>query len=310
MVTDNLKASVIVHNKRDLKLSKAMIEFAQYYLITVEPARPYKPKDNPKVESRVGYIERNVLNALRNKRFYDLGDLNTTLLQYVETINNIKFTKKPLTRKDLFVSERPYLSTLPKIPYTYGEYYNVTVPPDYHITYNNVKYSVPNELRNKVIEYRVTDKTIEIYHDSKLAAVHTLLHNGSTSLPQSVTTTEHLHKNHAAYLNADDKDLIRNRAEMIGVNTKKVTDAILNLPSVTSSKISANSLLQLADMYSKEELEMAAKKAIEIGSMTKTCVESLLKSKSYLIETQEPIDIPVIDHENIRGHCYYDRLGG
>lgn len=306
LVTDNLKASVISHNRGDIKLSKAMIEFAQYYSIAVEPARPYKPKDKAKVESRVGYIERNVLNALRNKRFYSLGDLNTVLYKYVELINSAKFTKKPITRKDLFATEKPYLSSLPKIAYTYGEYFTTTVPKDYHITYNNVKYSVPNELRNKVIEYKVTDKTIEIYHESKLVTITNLVQGDSLGF-ESVTSLEHLHDNHRAYLNADDKNLISQRAKMIGENTKKVTDVILNLPSVTSSKISANALLHLADIYSKEELEMAARKAVQIGSLTKSCVESILKSKSYLIENIEQKDLEVIDHENIRGQSYYTK---
>jgi transposase len=305
LVTDNLKASVIANTRNDVKLSKAMIDFAQYYSIIIEPTRPYKPKDKARVESRVGYVERNVLNALRNTKFYSLNDLNIALLEYVKLTNSDNFTKKPFSRKDVFESEKSHLLSLPEVPYTYGEYYSATVPSDYHITYDNVKYSVPNEFRNKQVDYRVTDKAIEIYYESKLIATHNLKQIKTNLVSEPVTDMNHMPENHIRYLNLEDKELISKRAQEIGINTKKVIDAILNLPSITSSKTSANSLLMLANLYSKEELEKASTKAVHIDSMTKATVEAILKSKNYEIVEVDPTEPMPSVHDNIRGNSYY-----
>ena len=43
------------------------------------PARPYKPRDKAKVDSGVLVVERWIIAALRNRRFFEMEELNRAI---------------------------------------------------------------------------------------------------------------------------------------------------------------------------------------------------------------------------------------
>lgn len=50
-------------------------------------ARPNKPRDKAKVEQMVGYIERQILSAVRNMVFYDLSETNNIIWNLAAKLN-------------------------------------------------------------------------------------------------------------------------------------------------------------------------------------------------------------------------------
>jgi Transposase and inactivated derivatives len=50
LVPDNLKAGVIFHTKRAIRLSQTMVELARYYHLYVDPTRVRHPRDKAKVQ--------------------------------------------------------------------------------------------------------------------------------------------------------------------------------------------------------------------------------------------------------------------
>lgn len=92
-VVDNLKAGVTTNTKTDLRLSRAMVELSSHYQVVVEPTRPGRPRDKARVEERVGYIQRNVIAALRDSKFASLDEVNTSLSSFIDAVN-----KKPMAR--------------------------------------------------------------------------------------------------------------------------------------------------------------------------------------------------------------------
>ena len=53
----------------------------------VVPARPYKPRDKAKVESGVQVVERWVVAALRNRKFFSLPELNQAIRELLVGLN-------------------------------------------------------------------------------------------------------------------------------------------------------------------------------------------------------------------------------
>ena len=105
--------------------------------------------DKARVEERVGNIQRNALAALRNQLFYSIDELNRALIPYVGAVNARPMAGHQTTRAELFEKEREYLRPLPLLPFSYGTWHSVLVPPNYHIELLGCRYSVPHALRGQ-----------------------------------------------------------------------------------------------------------------------------------------------------------------
>ena len=69
------------------------------------------------------------------------------------------------SRREFFETiDRPALLPLPAEPYAYAEWRRCRVAPDYHVEVHGHFYSVPSRLIREVVEARITDTTIEIFH--------------------------------------------------------------------------------------------------------------------------------------------------
>jgi transposase len=143
LVPDNLKAGVISHTKRVIRLSRAIVELASYYRLWVDPTRVRRPRDKAKVKERVRAVQNWVLAPLRDEHFTSLAELNEAIAKGVDELNNRPFTKMTGSRTERFQTERPYLRPLPTEPFSYGRWLSLKVPPNYHLTIGEVSYSVP-----------------------------------------------------------------------------------------------------------------------------------------------------------------------
>lgn len=76
LIPDNLKTGVTKPDTYDPVINKTYAEMAEYYNAAVLPARVRRPKDKPGVEGVVGNVSTWILAALRNEKFFSLGELN------------------------------------------------------------------------------------------------------------------------------------------------------------------------------------------------------------------------------------------
>jgi transposase len=77
VVPDNTKTGVTKAGRYDPDLNPTYQEMAMHYSIGVVPARPYKPRDNAKVESGVQLAERWIIAALRNRKFFSIEEFGS-----------------------------------------------------------------------------------------------------------------------------------------------------------------------------------------------------------------------------------------
>jgi hypothetical protein len=72
------------------------------------------PRDKAKVENGVLVVERWVIAALRNRRFFEIGELNQAIRELLVKLNNRPFRKREGSRASLFHAiDKPALSPLP-----------------------------------------------------------------------------------------------------------------------------------------------------------------------------------------------------
>ena len=79
VVPDNTKTGVTKACRYDPDLNPTYQEMAMHYGVGVVPARPYKPRDKAKVESGVLLVERWIIAALRNRKFFSIEELNQSI---------------------------------------------------------------------------------------------------------------------------------------------------------------------------------------------------------------------------------------
>ncbi|MGA8342591.1 MAG: IS21 family transposase [Candidatus Sulfotelmatobacter sp.] len=100
-VPDNTKTAVTRACRYDPDLNPTYQEFAVHYGMGVVPARPYKPRDKAKAESGVQVVERWIVAALRNRKFFSLPELNQAIRELLVRLNERPFRKRDGSRASL-----------------------------------------------------------------------------------------------------------------------------------------------------------------------------------------------------------------
>jgi transposase len=134
LVPDNPKSVVTKPCRYEPEIHSAMSGLAAHYGIAVIPARPRKAQDKAKCESGVGFVERQILAALRHRDFFSLGELNAAIWELLKELNEQPFEKIEGTRRLRFETvERAELRPLPSCRYELEDWRKPIVHPDYHI---------------------------------------------------------------------------------------------------------------------------------------------------------------------------------
>ncbi len=304
VVPDNLKSGVAKTCLYDPEINRTYADMAAHYGTAIVPARPRKPKDKAKVEVGVQVVERWILARLRNRRFFSLAELNQAIAELLGRLNGRITRHLGASRRQLYEEiDRPALKPLPDQAYQYAEWKQRRAGLDYHVEVAKHYYSVPHSLAKQKLWARITDRTVEIFHNGKRVAAHI---RGSSNR-RHTTVTEHMPSSHRRYAQWTPAR-IRSQAAFIGPNTETLVDVIMrNRPHPEQGFRSAVGILRLAKTHGSERLEAAAKRALEIGAASYSSVASILKNN---LDRRQPsskrtTDEPAIDHTNIRGPRYF-----
>ena len=244
---------------------------------------------------------RGITDARRNATYepsYLSGLLSRLFIEKV----SINFHQNALS---LFLElDKPMLKPLPLTPFVFAEWKKDRVKRCYHINVVNHWYSVPYLLVEQMMEIRITDKTVEIFHKGNLVATHLRAHkaNGYT------TNLDHLPPGHRSQAECTPEKLIE-QAHYIGQSTESWIKTTLERPDFhpLQSLRTCLGVLRLAKQYNKDRLEKACKRAQIMQAFTFKSIESILQNgldHQPLPQEAKCIPLPQI-HEFVRGKEYY-----
>lgn len=186
VVPDNLRSGVRHACYYEPDLNPTYQEWAEHYGTAVLPTRVRRPRDKAKVESGVLLVERWILARLRHHTFLDLTDLNAEIARLLELLNARPFQKLEGSRRSLFETlDRPALLPLPATRYDYAQWKKAGVNIDtragyrlrhrswsHHVDVLGHFYSVRYQLERAWVDVRITNDTVEIFHDGRRVAAH------------------------------------------------------------------------------------------------------------------------------------------
>ena len=305
IVPDNPRTGVNRACRYEPDLNRTYHEMAQHYGVAVMPARPYKPRDKAKVENAV--LHRRALDSGRAapSQVLRCAELNEAIGELLERLNHRPFRKREGTARLAVRRARPSrpCSRLPAERYVMADWKTVRASIDYHVEIDRHYYSVPYQLAGQQLEARYTATTVEIFQGGKRVASHAR----SSAAYRHTTVHEHMPKSHQAHLEWTPSRLIH-WAETVGVATAEVIRTILeSKPHPEMGYRACLGILRLAKTYSKQRLEAASQRALQLQACSYQSLKSILKRS---LDRQTTLELepgkPGPRHENVRGADYYD----
>jgi transposase len=303
IVPDNLKSGVKRACYYEPDVNPTYQDWAQHYNTVVLPTRVRQPRDKAKVEAGVLVVERWILARLRHHTFFTLAELDEAIRRLLDELNDRPFQKLEGTRRSLLATlDAPALQPLPSTRYDYAQWKKASVNIDYHVDVLGHFYSVPYQLQRAKVDVRITNDTVELFHDGRRVAVHARgrRRGGFT------TDAAHRPKSHQKYLEWTPSRIIR-WAEQTGPYTAEMVRRILDSrPHPEQGYRACLGLLRLGERYSASRLEAACTRALHAGAVSYRSVKSILSTglDRAAVSPQTTLALPQ-DHDHVRGGAYY-----
>lgn len=278
---------------------------ATHYQAAIIPARPLRPQDKSIAENAVLVASRWIIARLAQQRFYSLNALNNAIAGLLEALNKKPFQKRQGSRLQQFEEvERAQLQPLPQSTFEIATQKQLKVPPDYHLRLHQHYYSVPYAFTGEVVLCRITQTTVEIFHEGQRIASHLRAFepDGKSTIP------EHMPKQHREYQQWTPQVFLA-WAENTGPSVRQVVDKLLESQKHPQlcSKLHAG-FKHLCRHYGSTRLNHACERALVLDCVKYKSIRSLLKSgldgapAGETMSSSEPSL-----HANVRGANYYQQ---
>lgn len=309
LVPDQLRSAVKGPDRYEPDINATYLEMAQHYGVVVLPARPRRPKDKAKVEVGVQVVQRWILARLRNRKFFELGELNQAIWELLDELNARPFQKLEGSRESAFAAlDKPALRPLPPVRYELAERKTSRVNIDYHVEYDGRYYSVPYERVHAEVEVRATATVVEIFQAGERVASHrrSLERRGSM-----VTAPGHRPENHRHQVWPPER-LIAWGASF-GPSVARVVELTLGrYVNPEQGYRACLGLMRTAQRHGAVRMNAACERALSVsivGGPRRKYIEAILKrglEREGVPVAPTPRTSP-LTHENVRGGDYYDK---
>jgi transposase len=301
---DNLKSAVTKACNYEPLINETYNDLARHYGTVVLPTRPIKPQDKSLVENAVTLIYQRVFAPLRNMTFFSLRELNEAAWELLEKHNNTPFQRRDISRRQLFDEiEKSELRPLAGNRYELKRYQVSKVEFNYHVFLKDDKhyYSVPSQYVGIRVKTIYSSRVVEVYKDNVRIAIHQ-----RNRKPYGYTTIkEHMPANHQ-FVDGWNPQRFISWAEKMGGSVKEFIQLMLDQREHPVQAFKAcMGVLNLGKKYDDQAMQLVCKKAIEINCISYRFITNSLKNNTYKIEEDDPVDIKLPLHENIRGKENY-----
>ncbi|MGF6313651.1 transposase [Bradyrhizobium sp. i1.8.4] len=271
-VCDNLKAAVTNSDRYDPGINRTYAEMAGHYGTAILVARPSRPKDKAKVEVAVQIAQRWILARLRNQRFFSL---NAAIRVLVGELNARQIRGFGSSRAELFAEiHRLKLGELPDQPYVFARWKRCRVAPDYHVEIDGHWYSTPYRLIRELVDVRIADKTVEIFHRGQRIASHVPASNrrGHTTIADQMPSA---HRRYGKWT----PGALNAAGEKIDPSAAAFFQAVIAArPHPEQGFRTCLGILSLTRSYDNARVDAACRRGILIRARSVASIRSILKN--------------------------------
>jgi len=310
LLSDNLKAYVSRTDRYEPTFTQLCEQLGAHYQIELQATRVAKPKDKASVENAVTQVYRRVYAPLRDEIFYSSAELNEAIARQLHLLNEQPYQKRSGSRKSLFTEyELPQMRGLPSDLFEIKKITGAKVQRNYHVFLGEEKnyYSVPYRYVGRQVQVLYTRNNVEIYLDQKRIATHQRLFLGGGEYRYQ-TREEHMPRSHQEWKKTQgyDATYFLDQAARVGPATRWAMQQVL-MGRVQQSQTynSCKGILALGKKHTPQRLEQAAIRCQSAGKATYGMLKRILHLKLDQQEPDQPKQLSLGLHENIRGPEHY-----
>ena len=154
---DNSTSLVLKADRFNPKICSEFKALCEYYDTVANPVAPHEPTYKGLVENSVRQCTEKIIRPLRQRRFFDLGEMRIEVNKALEAINNAPMSDYiEQSRAERYAHEKTYLKKLPAQPYEPSLIvFDRKVQNGYCIRYEDCRYSVPYGYVGKTVRVHV-----------------------------------------------------------------------------------------------------------------------------------------------------------
>ncbi len=272
LVLDNFPAAVAGYDPLSPRLTRGFLEYVQRRGFFADPARVRHPKDKPKVESGVRYVQE---RFFKGGQFRDLADLRVQARRWcLETAGQrVHGTTQRLPLVVFQAEEQAHLLPWNSEPYDVPDWKDVTVHPDHHIAYRYAIYSAPDSTcpPGTKLEVRGDRQMVRLYKRGVLVKFHPRQPRGGRSTDPDDYPSE------LTPYTLRSPNYYRRRGADLGEAVGTFADRLLGGPLPWARIRQAQKLLSLGERYTSSRLDAACQKALSVDLIDVRRVERILK---------------------------------
>lgn len=298
LVCDNMRTAVKRSDRYEPEINEGLLDFANYYGMSVLPTRVRKPKDKSRVEGSVNHMYYQVYARMRHHVYYSLEELNRALRGYCQEFNQRVMKEYGISREGLYQrDEKASMLALPNTPYLLVKRYQLQVGQNGHIYLGGKKqhYSVPYRLIGQKVQVVVSHALVKVYHKSECVATH------AASQLRYNTIEDHLASQHKAYLQGINPQWLLSQAKTIGRDAElAITRVLARSKHPEQNYKTCQGILALGKKHGTQKLNAVCAFALEAEAVSYNYIRRLCDSQHFgaladNLQTQLP------EHANIRG---------
>jgi transposase len=304
IVPDNLKSAVIKSNRYEPTLNDNFEAFADYYGMSVLPARAYKPKDKALVEGAVKITYIRIFASLPEALPTSLVELNERIGVLLEIHNRTSFKGRTYSRVEQFDElEKNSLQPLPTKRFELRSSSVATVMKNGHVCLGADKhyYSVPYGYISKKVKVLYSKSSVEFFYKYECIATHQRVRSAHNY------TTDPIHMATQHQVLAEwNPDYFLAQARGIGKEVEFYIAQVLHKkPHPEQAYKSCQGILSFAKRVGHQRLIKACQRAHAYGLYHFRAIDDILQRSLDLFDIEEDRQLPMPTHENIRGEQYY-----
>ncbi|WP_035255572.1 IS21 family transposase, partial [Desulfatiglans anilini] len=270
VIIDNPKCAITRACYYDPDVQRSYGDLAEAYGFLISPCPPRDPKKKGRVESGVKYIKRSFLPL---REFRSLRDANEQLQRWVleEAGNRIHGTTRQKPLSVFAETEKVFLKLLPDVAPEMAVWTHAKVHGNCHVQFEKAYYSAPFSLVHRKLWLKATEKTVKLYKDFELVAIHPRLYTPG----RHATVDEHLPPEALAYKLQDPQWCLK-QAELVGEHCHRLIRRLFS-NRVLDNLRAAQGVIRLGKKYGTGRLEEACERALHFDNPRYRAVKTILE---------------------------------
>jgi hypothetical protein len=295
---DNPKCIALKASRFEAVLNPVAERFAQHCGFFFECLPPREPQMKGKIERQIPYVRR--LRQSRQDLWETLEIEESHLRRKINLANEQLHGTTRRRPKEVFADEeRAKLNPLPSVAYEIERYHEGLVRKDGYVRFANKYYCAGETMIGKTVVVIANAKQVALYHGGKLIEMHARVTDSRVMKavkPHQLKPWERTLQDGAFYCR---------RAAEIGPNVKTWVEEVLKSGQGFVDTRKVWGVLSLDKRYSREQIDRACAKALELKSTSYRMVIAMIDVDEALVKNPAPS--PQVSNGRKSGNYRYTR---